>query len=170
MRKSPANSFKRNARKIDFIQAHLSRNFKRWFNKYSGLEGVNIGIKKVKGKEKAGCYSVIFHGNKKNKRARKKVPKFLPVRVSGKVERIPTDVIEAGALHLHGIKIGDQTSNDNSTVVGTVSCYFSGSNGTSLCSNMHVLGANLLDTGQLEFDANAGDAPQSVHFSDAFIS
>lgn len=157
-------------KKVDIIQAHLNRNFKRWFKNYSGLQGVNVGIKTIEEKEVEGCISIVFHVNKKNNRVRKKVPKFLPVKINNTIQQIPTDVIEAGELITNGVKIGDQAKNNQSGMVGTVSSYFSGTQGMYVCSNMHVLGANLLDNKQLDYDARSGDSPQAVEIFDNLIT
>lgn len=157
--------------KLNAIQKHIERNFKRWFKSYSGIEGVNVGLKKIKGQEIKGCYSVIFHVTKKKKSARKKVPKTMLIRIDGRRKlKIPTDVVEAGGLKLQGIKLGDQVQNDQSTIIGTIFFYFTSSTGTYLCSNMHVLGANLLKRGQLDFDVSKGDQPEAISFFDETIS
>ena len=145
------------------IKAHIDRNFKRWFRIYTGIEGVHVGEKKIKGEKVKNCYSIVFHVTKKKKEPLKKVPKFINVTVTRKNKiKIPTDVIEAGKLKLNGVKIGEQTKNDNSSLTGTISFYFSTQKGVYLSSNMHVLAPRLLNSGQTNYDARKGDAPQSI--------
>ncbi len=145
------------------IQAHINRNYKRWFRTYSDIEGVHVGEKKIKGEKIENYYSIVFHVNKKRKKPEKMVPKFIYVTAKGKSKiKVPSDVIEAGKLKLNGIKIGDQTQNENSALVGTISFYFSTPRGVYLGSNMHVLAPLLINSGQIYYDVRKGDAPQSI--------
>ncbi len=145
------------------IQAHININFKRWFKTYTDIEGVHVGEKRVKGKKVENDYSIVFHVNKKRKKPLKKVPPFFFVTINGKNKiKIPTDVIEAGKLKLNGIKIGEQTKNENSSLIGTISLYFSTQRGVYLSSNMHVLAPGLLNGGQISYDVRKGDPPQSI--------
>lgn len=148
---------------LRIIQAHISRNYKRWFRTYTDIEGVHVGEKKVKGEKIENCYSVVFHVNKKREKPQKKVPNNIYVKTKNKIRiKVPTDVIEAGRLKLNGIKIGDQTQNENSSLIGTISFYFSTPKGIYLSSNMHVLAPRLINNGQIYYDVRRGDAPQSI--------
>lgn len=155
---------------LDAIQAHINRNYNRWFKRYSGIVGVNVGLKIIDKNEIADCYSIVFHVTRKSKHAPKKVPPFLPVRINKRIEQVPTDVIDSGVLKLHNIQIGDKAKNEKSTSVGTVSFFFTGAGGTYICSNMHVLGANLLDENRLEFDIRKGDGSQTIRCFNDIIS
>jgi V8-like Glu-specific endopeptidase len=149
--------------KLISIQKHISRNFKRWFKSYSGIEGVHVGLKRVKGEIVQDCYSVIFHVNKKKKAPKKKVPAYINVTLKDNEKlKVPTDVIEAGKIKFNGIKIGDFTKNENAGLVGTISFYFSTASGVYLSSNMHVLAPRLLNNGQIHYDVRKGDPAQSI--------
>lgn len=154
------------------IQAHINRNFKRWFKKYGNIEGVHVGEKKVKGLQIENCYSIVFSVNKKRKKPAKAVPKFFNVTNNNKTKiKVLTDVIESGKLKLHGVKIGEQTKNENSSLVGTISFYFSTPRGIYLSSNMHVLAPRLVNSGYLYYDVRNGDTPQSILlFNDVITS
>src|SRR5690349_19470267 len=109
---------------LNSIQKHIDRNFKRWFKTYSDIEGINIGEKRIKGEIVKKCYSIVFHVKKKIIATLYKVPQYIHVRINGDGKRkVPTDVVEAGKLIFNGIKIGDNTKNRNSTLVGTISFY-----------------------------------------------
>jgi hypothetical protein len=145
------------------MQEHINRNFKRWFKRYSNLEGVHAGPKKVNGEILPDCYSIVFHVSRKKKQPEKQVPKFIRVKKGEQgFMKVPTDVIQTGSMKLNGIQLGDQTKNRRSPFIGTISFYFSTAKGVYLCSNMHVLAPQLLDSGQVFYDARRGDAPQSI--------
>lgn len=153
------------------IQAHINRNYRRWFKTYTDIEGVHVGEKKINGKKIEKYYSIVFHVNEKRETLEKKIPKFIYVTTKRKIKmKVPTDVIEAGKLTLNGIKIGDQTQNDNSTLVGTISFYFSTPRGLYLGSNMHVLAPMLINNEQTLYDVRKGDTPQSILLFDEFIT
>jgi hypothetical protein len=148
------------------MQEHINRNFKRWFKRYPNLEGVHAGPKKVNGEILPDCYSIVFHVSRKKKQPEKQVPKFIRVKKGEQgFMKVPTDVIQTGSMKLNNtksIKIGDQTKNRHSPFIGTISSYFSTATGVYLCSNMHVLAPQLLNSGQVFYDARRGDAPQSI--------
>jgi hypothetical protein len=172
-KQSAGNTFfmERNKRnQLDAIQGHINRNYNRWFERYSGIAGVNVGLKIINKNEIADCYSIVFHVTRKSKYARKKVPAFLPVRINNRIKKIPTDVIDSGVLKLQNIQIGDKAKNERSASVGTVSFFFTGSGGTYICSNMHVLGANLLAANKLNFDIRKGDSSQTIKCFNDIIS
>lgn len=152
------------------IQAHIRHNYKRWFKRYSGLQGVNVGIKTIGGLPQTGCYSIVFHVNRKKKKGVGKVPSGLPVTIGKTKIQVPTDVIEAGPLELNGIKMGDQVKHQESTAIGTISLYITSRRGTFACSNMHVLGATHLERNHLYFNSGEGDIPEPVIFSNEQIS
>jgi hypothetical protein len=132
---------------------------------------VHVGKKKTKDKIIDDCYAVVFHVNRKKKKPAKKVPLYITVKLTGKKRlRIPTDVIEAGRIQLNGIKIGDQTKNENSSLIGTISFYFSTPRGVYVSSNMHVLAPDLIDRGQIYYDVRKGDASQSILLFNEIIS
>ncbi|GAA0556849.1 trypsin-like peptidase domain-containing protein [Chitinophaga japonensis] len=154
------------------IQGHINRNFRRWFKRYPNLEGVHVGPKKVKGATLPACYAIVFHVSRKKQRPGKPVPKFLRVKKGDQdYMKVPTDVIQTGKMKLAGIKIGERTKNQHSSLVGTISFYFSTPNGVYLGSNMHVLAPQLLRSGQVFYDARKGDPPQSIRlFNDVIAS
>ncbi|OXA93798.1 hypothetical protein [Flavobacterium hercynium] len=136
---------------VSSIQKHIQRNYKRWFRTYSGLRGVHVGKKYIKGKP-INEYSVVFHVDVKIGDASKKVPSYIRVNHNGDKILVSTDVIESGKLELQGIKMGDTVKNVNSTMAGTISVYMHGNHGIYICSNMHVLAPGLLGQGQLYYD------------------
>lgn len=156
---------------LKIIQDHINRNFKRWFKTYTDIEGVHVGLKKVNGTKVENCYSIVFHVNKKIKTPKKKVPDFIYVTTGEKKRiKIPTDVISTGKLKFNGIKIGDKTKNENSTLIGTISFYFPTSNGLYLSSNMHVLAPQLINNGRTFYDVRKGDPPQTILLSNDLIT
>jgi hypothetical protein len=157
---------------LQAMQGHVNKNFKRWFKRYPNLEGVHVGPKKVKGETLPDCYAIVFHVSRKKKRPGKEIPKSLRIK-TGEQDyiKVPTDVIQTGRMKLNGIKIGEQTKNSNSSLVGTISFYFSTPKGIYLSSNMHVLAPQLLNKGQIFYDVRQGDPPQSILlFNDVIAS
>lgn len=156
---------------ILWLQAHVNRNFKRWFRKYSNLQGVEVGLKKIANEPIKDCYSIVFHVTTKSPRTIKKVPKYLPVSNSdGKRIRIPTDIIEAGQIKLQGIKMGDGTQNSRDNLIGTISFYFRNPRGIFFCSNMHVLAPHLLNQGILSYDRRKGHPAEHILLFDEAIT
>lgn len=156
---------------IKIIQAHINKNFYRWFKTYSNVEGVHVGEKEVNGKKIENDYSVVFHVNRKEAKPLKKIPAFIYIKIKNKCKlRIRTDVIEAGSLKLNGIKIGDRTQNKNSAMLGTISVYFSTPQGFYLGSNMHVLAPNMLSQGTTFYDVRRGGLAQTILLFDEIIT
>ncbi|MDR7209897.1 hypothetical protein [Flavobacterium piscis] len=133
------------------LQNHTKRNFKRWFKTYSGLRGVHVGKKTVKGKL-TPSYSFVFHVDTKSKAIKKEIPKQLYIVRDGIRIYVPTDVVEAGGLELQGVKVGDTAQNNTSGLAGTISLYFENTRGVFLGSNMHVLAPQLLAHRQILYD------------------
>jgi hypothetical protein len=154
-------SYSLNQKKV--IERHVKRNFKRWFKTYPFVEGVHVGQKKKNG-TLTEIYSIVFHVSTKKLRPRKAIPPSLPVRINGKRVKVATDVLEVGKLKFEGVKIGEQTQADSSTVVGTISFYVDGSTDTYLGSNMHVLAPSYLKRGILSYDSRNGDKPIDISF------
>jgi hypothetical protein len=156
---------------IRLLQAHIDRNYKRWFKRYANLQGVEVGLKKVADKPVADCYSIVFHVTAKSHKTKKKVPKQLPVtKPDGRRSYMPTDVIEAGELKLQGIKMGDSTKNSRTNLVGTISFYFKNPRGVFVCSNMHVLAPHLLDRGIISYDRRTGSPAEKVLLFDNVLT
>lgn len=161
-----------NKKEFIAIQAHINRNYKRWFKTYSGVEGVHIGEKKINDKEIDNFFSIVFHVNKKNKYPEKIIPPNIYVTVgknSHKV-KISTDIIEAGELKYNGIKIGDRTKNQNLSIFGTISLYFSINERVYVGSNMHVLAPHLINNSKFRYDVRKGDTPQIILISNGLIT
>lgn len=155
---------------IKQIQAHINRNFKRWFKNYPHLEGVHVGLKEVKDKQLDNCYAIVFHVTVKKKKPKKMIPPYFWISTRGKKKiKVDSDVIETGKFILHGIQIGDQTKNSGSGLIGTISFYFTSSNAVYLGSNMHVLAPNLINKGITSYDLRNGDAPQQILLTDGTI-
>ncbi len=154
---------RKTSRELSAIQAHINRNFRRWFKTYLRLDGVHVGVKTKGGVRLPGVYSIVFHVTKKHKSPKKPVPNYITVKLNNdKKIKVQTDVIEAGKLHLHGIEIGDIAKNSLSTLQGTISCYFPGNGGLYVGSNMHVLAPNFIGAGHTFYDVRRGDAPQRI--------
>lgn len=157
--------------KMEAIQRHIHRNFKRWFKTYPNVQGIHLGLRKKGGKTVENDYCIVFHVTRKFKSPRKKIPTHFPVKMEGQGRiLIPTDVIEAGPLRLHGIKIGDQIQNKQAGLIGTISFFFSTPTGVYAGSNMHVLMPDFVDQGITRYDVRKGDPPQTIQLDNNDIS
>lgn len=157
--------------KVLWLQAHVDRNYKRWFKRYTNLQGVEVGVKKVANEVVVDCYSIVFHVTTKSTKVKRKVPQHLPILDEKRHRvRIPTDIIEAGAIRLQGIKMGDSVQNAHDNLIGTISVYFRNPRGLFFCSNMHVLAPRLLNRGILHYDRRSGDPIEQVLLFDESLT
>jgi hypothetical protein len=162
---------KKTITQIEAMQRHINRNFKRWFRKYSNIEGIEVALKEVNGEVIKDCYAIVFHVSKKTTRARKKFPKSLRIDTGrNKKITVQTDVIETGPLELQGIKMGDGVRWQPDPNAGTISFYMNAAHGVYVCSNMHVMAPNFLNRSQIIYDVRRGDPPQPIVFFDNAIS
>jgi len=157
--------------KMEAIQRHIHRNFRRWFKTYPNVQGIHLGLRRKGGLTIENEYCIVFHVTRKFKSPKKRIPAHFPVNIEGSGRTlVPTDVIEAGPLKLYGIKIGDQIQNKQAGVVGTISLFFSTAKGTYVGSNMHVLAPDLIDQGITQYDVRKGDPPQAIRLENEDIS
>lgn len=162
---------KASKKQLHQLQAHVDRNYKRWFARYTNIYGIEVTMKQVAGKPVDDCLSFVFHVTAKSDNITKKIPPYLPViDEKGKRINVPTDVIEAGALTLQGIKLGDTAKNSRVSLAGTISYYFRNPRGVFLCSNMHVLAPHLLNRGIISYDRRRGHPPEEIVISNNAIS
>jgi hypothetical protein len=130
---------RKTARKIDILQTYVRENFTRWVEESGGeIVGAHIGLKKRK-RRKLRYYSIVFHVQRKRRPHPNPVPERLEVDISGKLTRVPTDVISTGGFRLFAIQPGHRAKNDGSNEMGSIGFFLTKNSGTYLCSNMHVL-------------------------------
>lgn len=151
--------------KLADVQAHIDKNYKRWFRRYDNLLGVSIALKRVNGKTMPNEYAVVFHVRKKKEKPAKTIPRYVRFRSGNHHERMASDVIETGQIDLQGIQIGERVKNEAVTGAGTISFYFAGAHGVYVGSNMHVLAPNMMAAGIKEYDVRKGHPPQNIRIN-----
>jgi len=131
---------------IYIIQKFIDSNFQEWRKEFgNNIVGIHVGYKK-KDEEYIKKYSIVFHVSKKLNNPSRPIPKQITIRLeSGKEITILTDVVPTGTLKLQsnlGSRIRFWKSHSNS--FGSLGFYLVKNKRLYLCSNMHVLGAELL--------------------------
>lgn len=133
------------------ISSFCKRKLKYWQKVISpNIVGVHFGkkMKEAKGKF-LNRNAIIFHIEQKFLYPQKLIPKFITVKFkSGKKKVFPSDVIETGITKLLNVRPGDKASvRGKENVYGAAGLFFRKNGFLYLCSNMHVLAPQYLNSG-----------------------
>jgi hypothetical protein len=137
--------------RFNHLTKYVQRNFLKWKEKYPNIVGAHPG-KKFKAGRYLNKYSIVFLVNRKIKKPKHEIPKFLFIKFpDGAVKKIQTDVYEVEKFSLRSVRLGDRSQRMDLTSFGSIGAFFERNNQLYACTNMHVTLPDLLNQNKTYF-------------------